>query len=84
MFAIYVIQPTKILLAARQHHLFDDLEDSTAPLVRQEPVDDAALAALIQSNMQLIPPFARFFPRIMDIVSPALSITYVLAVMSLG
>ncbi|KAI3397672.1 hypothetical protein diail_10441 [Diaporthe ilicicola] len=66
MFAIYVIQPTKILLAARQHHLFDDLEDSTAPLVRQEPVDDAALAALVESNMQLIPPFARFFPRIME------------------
>lgn len=67
MFAIHVIQPTKILLAARQHHLFDNLEDSTAPLVRQEPVDDAVLAALVESNMQLIPPFARFFPRIMDI-----------------
>lgn len=84
MFAIYVIQPTKILLAARQHHLYDDLEDSTAPMVRQEPVDDAALAALVESNMQLIPPFARFFPRIMDIVSSALSILYVLAVMTLG
>lgn len=68
MFAIHVIQPTKILLAARQHHLFDNLEDSTAPLVRQEPVNDAVLAALVDSNMQLIPPFARFFPRIMEIV----------------
>lgn len=73
MFAIHVIQPTKILLAARQHHLFDNLEDSTAPLVRQEPVDDAALAALVESNMQLIPPFARFFPRILDIVRLAAS-----------
>ncbi|KAH8782789.1 hypothetical protein F5883DRAFT_403687 [Diaporthe sp. PMI_573] len=83
MFAIYVIQPTKILLAARQHRLFDNLEDSTAPLVRQEPVDDAALAALVESNMQLIPPFARFFPRIMDIVSPAVSFLYT-PVMTLG
>lgn len=67
-FAIYVTQTTKILLAARQHQLFFDLEDSTAPLVRQEPVDDAALEALIDSNMQMYTPFAYFFPRIIEIV----------------
>lgn len=82
MFAIHVIQPTKILLAARQHHLFDGLEDSTAPLVRQEPVDDAALAALVESNMQLIPPFARFFPRILEIVRSAVSFVSALTVVT--
>lgn len=66
--AMYVAQPTKILLAARQHHLFFGLEDSTAPLVRQEPVDDAALEALIESNMQLFTPFSYFFPRLNEIV----------------
>lgn len=76
MFAIYVVQPTKMLLVARKHRLFDNLDFSTAPLVRQEPVDDAALAALVQSNMRLISPFARFFPRILDIVSLALSAPY--------
>ncbi|KAG8165686.1 hypothetical protein KVR01_004238 [Diaporthe batatas] len=69
MFAIYVVQPTKILLAARRHRLFNDLESSTAPLARPEAVDDAALAALVQSNMQLISRFARFFPRVLEIVS---------------
>lgn len=66
--AIYVTQSTKILLAARQHQLYSDLEDSTAPLVRQEPIDDAALQALIESNMHMYAPFAYFFPRINEIV----------------
>ncbi|ROV98891.1 hypothetical protein VSDG_03826 [Cytospora chrysosperma] len=65
--AIYVTHATKILLAARKHQLFSDLEDSTAPLVRQEPVDDAVLEALIDSNMQMYTPFACFFPRIHEI-----------------
>lgn len=69
-FAIYVIQPTKVLLAARQHQLFADLEDSTAPLVRQEPVNDVAIEALIESNMQLFTSFAYFFPRINEMVGP--------------
>lgn len=68
--AIYVTQSTKILLAARKHQLFNSLEDSTAPLVRQEPVDDAALEALIESNMQMYTPFSYFFPRINEIVGP--------------
>ncbi|KUI64900.1 putative transcriptional regulatory protein PB1A11.04c [Cytospora mali] len=66
-FAIYITHTTKILLAARQHRLFSNLEDSTAPLVRQEPVDDATLQALIESNMQLYSPFSYFFPRINEI-----------------
>lgn len=68
--AIYVTQSTKILLAARKHQLYSDLEDSTAPLVRQEPVDDAALEALIESNIHMYEPFTYFFPRINEIVSP--------------
>lgn len=66
--AIYVTQTTKVLLAARKHQLYSDLEESTAPLVRQELVDDAALEALIESNMEMYAPFAYFFPRIYEIV----------------
>jgi hypothetical protein len=79
MFAVHVIQMTRVLLAARQHGLFDNLDVSTAPLVGREPMDDAAVAALIQSNMELFPPFARFFPRINDLVSSARRASFIQA-----
>ncbi|POS74291.1 hypothetical protein DHEL01_v207313 [Diaporthe helianthi] len=67
MFATYVSRLTKVLLAVRQRRLFENLEYDNTPLVHQEPVDDAALAALVQSNMQLIPPLAWFFPHVSEL-----------------
>jgi hypothetical protein len=67
--AVIVIQSTKILLAARQHHLYSDLgEHSTAPLCRNESIDDGTLAALIESNLEVLAPLASFLPRVKEIV----------------
>lgn len=61
-----------MLLAARQYRLFSDLEDaSSAPFLRQEPVNDETLAILIQSNMRLLDQYAHFHPVTVEMqVSP--------------
>ncbi|PSR83637.1 hypothetical protein BD289DRAFT_279527 [Coniella lustricola] len=60
---LHVIQVTKVLLAARQHHLYDNLEElSSAPSVVKEVVNDDTLMALIQSNLKIFDAFAVFFP----------------------
>ncbi|CAN8096455.1 unnamed protein product [Discula destructiva] len=65
---ISLIQCTKVLLAARKHRLYTHLEEgSSAPLVRQEPVTDESLAALIQSNMGHFDAFSYFFPRAIEV-----------------
>ncbi|KAF3770509.1 hypothetical protein M406DRAFT_66909 [Cryphonectria parasitica EP155] len=49
------------------HRLYDNLvEGSSAPLIRQEVVNDDTLAALIQSNMKLFDAFAVFFPATIE------------------
>lgn len=42
-------------------------EGSSAPLVREKPVTDECLAALIQSNMRLFDAHAHFVPRTVEI-----------------
>lgn len=60
---VSVIQCTKVLLAARKHRLYTHLgEGSSAPLVRQEPVTDESLAALIQANMTCFDAVEKFHP----------------------
>lgn len=63
-----IIQSTKVLLAARKHMLFAHLgEGSSAPLVRENPVTDDCLAALIQSNMGLFNAYSYFFPETIEV-----------------
>lgn len=62
-----IIQSTKVLLAARQHHLYSDLQDSPAPFINQEPVTDETLAALIQSNMRLFDQYSMFIPATVEL-----------------
>ena len=63
--AICIVQSSKVLLAARQHRLYTDLQEhSTAPLCRNKPVDDEGLAALIQSNLEMLDPISAYLPRI--------------------
>lgn len=58
-----IIRSTKVLLAAREHRLFDGVqEDSTAPLIPQGPINDEFLEALIQSNMGLFEQFEYYYP----------------------
>lgn len=68
--AICIIQSSKVLLAARQHHLYTDVQEhSTAPLCRSKPVDDAALSLLIQSNLDMLGPISAYLPRILTLVN---------------
>lgn len=79
-----IIQSTKVLLAARKHGLFQDLEEgSTAPLIRQEPVTNEALDALIQSNMGLFDQFEYYYPVTIELmVRPVLDVALIVSSMS--
>lgn len=60
---INIIRSTKVLLAAREHQLYEGVqEDSTAPLIPQHPVTDDFLEALIRSNMGLFEQFEHYYP----------------------
>ncbi|KAK3940478.1 hypothetical protein QBC46DRAFT_434535 [Diplogelasinospora grovesii] len=60
-----VIQSTKILLVARQYQrLFDLRSNSTVPPFRNEAVNDAALATLVESNMALLDTYCRVMPKV--------------------
>lgn len=62
-----IIQSTKVLLAARQHHLYSDLQDSPAPFINQEPVTEETLAALVRSNMKLFDQYSIFIPATVEL-----------------
>jgi hypothetical protein len=67
---ICVIQCTKILLIARQYRFFFDLQaHSTVPPFRNEMVNDAALAGLIDSNISLMDHLQRAMTKIRGMVS---------------
>lgn len=56
---------TKLLLAARQHQLYHDLqENSSAPLLMCAPVTDEVLGLLIESNMNMLRPYVSLMPRL--------------------
>lgn len=60
---INVIRSTKVLLAAREHRLYDGVqEESTAPLIPQKPITDEFLESLIRSNMGLFEQFEHYYP----------------------
>lgn len=60
---INVIRSTTVLLVAREHRLYDGVqEESTAPLIPQEPITDEFLESLIQSNMGLFKQFEHYYP----------------------
>lgn len=62
---VCVIQCTKILLIARQYRMFFDLQaNSTVPPFRNDVVDDAILAGLIDSNLALIYHLQRVMPKV--------------------
>ncbi|OIW33995.1 hypothetical protein CONLIGDRAFT_204728 [Coniochaeta ligniaria NRRL 30616] len=64
---ICVIQCTKVLLITRQYKMFFDLQaNSTVPPFRNEVVDDAVLAGLINSNIELLDHLQILMPKIRD------------------
>jgi hypothetical protein len=68
---VCAIQCTKILLIARQYRMFFDLQaHSTVPPFRNEVVDDAVLAGLIDSNTTLMDHLQIFMTKIRAMVSP--------------
>ncbi|KAJ2896128.1 hypothetical protein MKZ38_005852 [Zalerion maritima] len=65
MVAVCIFHTTQILFSARKHMLYTNLnENSTAPLWRDESVDDSVIDRLVQSNMAVMRPMADIIPRI--------------------
>lgn len=70
MVAACCVQCTKILCSAKKYRLFSAVgERSSAPLRRHDVIDTFSLAALIQSNIDLLDQFASFVPQVDQIVS---------------
>lgn len=59
-----------VLIVARRHNLYRDLSThSTAPLWRNEPVDDGSMRTLINACIQVLEPWSQVIPSVKPEVS---------------
>ena len=66
-------QCIKILIIAKQHTLYKDLSShSTAPLWRNEPVNEESIQRLVNTCVQALEPWSQIIPSVKPQVSGAL------------